>query len=645
MSFPAYAEYKDSGVPWLGAVPNHWERNPLFALVQERDESNTGMQEDNLLSLSYGQIKRKNIDDNDGLLPASFETYQIVERDDIIWRLTDLQNDQRSLRTGIVRERGIITSAYLATRPTAIEPEFLAYLLRAYDVTKVFYSMGGGLRQSMKFSDVKWLPVMLPSTAEQGSIITFLDRETEKIDALVAEQERLIALLKEKRQVVISHTVTKGLNPNAPMKDSGIEWLGEVPSHWEVASLKRSIDLATSGPRGWSDLASEEGSFFFQSQNIGRDMEADFSDGKRIEAPDGPDADRARLHSDDVAVCITGGRTGAVAHISALSEEAYINQHVCLLRPSVAQLCGRYLAYGLFGLPGQEQLALAMYGLKQGLSLENVREVVLPLPPVEEQRAIAEHLDQQAASFGALVNEAQSAITLLQERRAALIFAAVTGKIDVRGSIGSAVSAPVERVLPSLRAVVGGFAVLQLGRMGRMAVMKGGYLAEAHCGLSELGGRYERYAAGPYDSNLIAALERGAAELCGVQTNEPTEKGDPVTYAVPKAARAPMEDLRSLAGEERAQRLSRLLADLSGIGRDGVEAVATLYAVWNDLLAADRPADDDAIFNGVLTNWHDEKARKFKRAELELWIAWMRRNGAVPDGTAPRTDHQGNLFA
>jgi type I restriction enzyme S subunit len=199
VSFPAYPEYKDSGVPWLGEVPAQWKRKPLFALAKELDDRNVGMQEDNLLSLSYGKIKRKNIEDNDGLLPASFETYQIVERDDIVWRLTDLQNDQRSLRTGIVRERGIITSAYLATRPTAVLPEFLAYLLRTYDLTKVFYSMGGGLRQSMKFSDVKWLPIMLPSDAEQAAIAAFLDRETAKIDALVAEQERLIALLKEKR--------------------------------------------------------------------------------------------------------------------------------------------------------------------------------------------------------------------------------------------------------------------------------------------------------------------------------------------------------------------------------------------------------------------------------------------------------------
>ncbi|MBL0353198.1 MAG: hypothetical protein IPP03_11265 [Dechloromonas sp.] len=142
------------------------------------------------------------------LLPESFETYQIVRPADIVFRLTDLQNDKRSLRTAIVKELGIITSAYLAAKPTGIQAHYLSYLLRAYDVTKVFYSMGGGLRQSMKFADIKRLPTLVPPVAEQTAIATFLDRETAKIDGLIAEQEKLIALLKERRSALISAAVT-----------------------------------------------------------------------------------------------------------------------------------------------------------------------------------------------------------------------------------------------------------------------------------------------------------------------------------------------------------------------------------------------------------------------------------------------------
>ena len=198
MILPTYPNCIDSGVEWLGKVPSHWCRKPLFAVAPECHSQNTGMLEDNLLSLSYGAIIPKDINSNDGLLPASFETYQIVAPNDIVWRLTDLQNDQRSLRTAIVRQRGIITSAYLVTRPTCIMPEFLNYLLRAYDLTKVLYSMGGGLRQSLKFSDVKWLPIMVPPEPEQSAIVMFLDNEIGKVDGLISGQKRLTELLAEK---------------------------------------------------------------------------------------------------------------------------------------------------------------------------------------------------------------------------------------------------------------------------------------------------------------------------------------------------------------------------------------------------------------------------------------------------------------
>ena len=257
MSFWAYPEYKDSGIEWLGEVPAHWKEKPFFSLVIERCESNTGMKNDNLLSLSYGRIVNKDINALDGLLPASFETYQVVHPGDIVFRLTDLQNDKRSLRSAIVRDTGIITSAYLAGVCRGIFPEFASLLFRAYDTIKVFYSMGGGLRQSMKYSDMKWLPIWLPDWQEQTQIACFLDHETAGIDALIEEQQRLIELLKEKRQAVISHAVTKGLDPTVPMKDSGVEWLGEVPVHWAISQLKFNTSEMQTGPFG-SQLHAED---------------------------------------------------------------------------------------------------------------------------------------------------------------------------------------------------------------------------------------------------------------------------------------------------------------------------------------------------------------------------------------------------
>lgn len=444
MSLKPYPKYKDSGVAWLGDVPERWERRPLFSLVRELDERNDGMKEDNLLSLSYGQIKRKDINDNDGLLPASFETYQIVERDDIVWRLTDLQNDQRSLRTGLVRERGIITSAYLATRPIMIRPHYLAYLLRAYDQTKVFYSMGGGLRQSMKFSDVKWLPVILPSPDEQAAIAAFLDRETAKIDDLIAEQEKLIALLAEKRQATISHAVTKGLNPDAPMKDSGVEWLGEIPAHWEVTRLK-SIAIFEDGDRSSNypnenDLTND-GIPFLSSKNIVNYL-FDLSETKFISTEKFSTLTRGRAVQGDLIITVRG----TIGHVAMFEpselgfETAFINAQMMIVRPT--RISGRFLILVTRSSTWQQQLEVGSYGTaQQQLSNQVLAEVRLALPPDDEAEQITEFLTAELSRLDDLSNEATRVISLLKERRTALISAAVTGKIDVRDAVSTSEAA------------------------------------------------------------------------------------------------------------------------------------------------------------------------------------------------------------
>jgi type I restriction enzyme, S subunit len=334
MSFPRYDNYRDSGVEWLGEVPGHWGVVPLFAIAKECDRPNFGMIENNLLSLSYGKIIRKNIDDNDGLLPASFETYQIAEPNEIVWRLTDLQNDQRSLRTAITTERGIITSAYLLTRIEGAIPVYFAHLLRGYDQRKIFYSMGGGLRQGMKFSDVKRMPIPLPTPEEQTAIAEFLDRETGKIDGLIEEQRRLVVLLKEKRQAVISHAVTKGLNPTAPLKPSGIEWLGDVPAHWGVVRVKfiaEKISKGTTPTTENSDFALD-GIRFLKAENI-QNNEVNSVPEFFISEQTHQQLERSQLKESDVLVVIAGATTGKSAVMPRRFLPCNTNQAVCFVRP------------------------------------------------------------------------------------------------------------------------------------------------------------------------------------------------------------------------------------------------------------------------------------------------------------------------
>ncbi|EJG1182133.1 restriction endonuclease subunit S [Vibrio parahaemolyticus] len=432
--YKAYSEYKDSGIDWVGDVPSSWFVKPTFSVFDPQVTKNTEGQETKVLSLSYGNIVERDVETNFGLLPESFNTYQIVDDGDLILRLTDLQNDKKSLRVGMVKQRGIITSAYLKLRASnSIEPRFAYRLLHSYDTTKVFYGMGGGLRQSMKFEDFRRLPILVPSLDEQQKIANFLDHETAKIDTLITKQEKLIELLKEKRQAVISHAVTKGLNPDAPMKDSGVEWLGEVPEHWVVKRNKHLLTFVTSGSRGWAEYYSDRGSLFFRIANLTRDtIEPKLSSIQFVTPPQGAEGQRSKIKLNDLLISITAD-LGSVCVADNSIVGGFVSQHVSLCRPNSLVASARWLAYSVLSDASKAQLLGSGYGgTKIQLSLEDIRELVIAFPPQSEQCDIANFIDGKLSQFGLLIEKAQNTISLMQERKTALISAAVTGKIDVR---------------------------------------------------------------------------------------------------------------------------------------------------------------------------------------------------------------------
>ncbi|AXA65423.1 restriction endonuclease subunit S [Pseudomonas oryzihabitans] len=445
MSFPAYQGYKDSGIEWLGEVPAHWKEKPFFSLVYERNEPNAGMKHENLLSLSYGCIVNKDINALDGLLPASFETYQVVHPGDIVFRLTDLQNDKRSLRSAIVRETGIITSAYLAVVCRGILPEFASFLFRAYDTIKVFYSMGGGLRQSMKYSDMKWLPIWVPDWQEQTQIAYFLDYETARIDALIEEQQRLIELLKEKRQAVISHAVTKGLDPTVPMKDSGVEWLGEVPAHWEVKQLKHVVDPNTSITYGIVQAGPEfEGGipYIRTSDMSGEELP---TSGYPLTSPEIDESyARSRVRPGDIVMSIRAS-VGKCLPVPDELKIANLTQGTAKISAGHGIMRNFLLAF-LNAEATQNYFDLMAKGATfKEITLDALRRTPVLLPPLGEQIKIDQFVAKKTGLLMEACKQAIQSVSLLQERRSALISAAVTGKIDVRGWLPSIVKSTQHR--------------------------------------------------------------------------------------------------------------------------------------------------------------------------------------------------------
>lgn len=222
----ATAEIKDSGIEWVNDIPAHWNVLPLFGMFYDKQIKNSEGIENNVLSLSYGKIIRRNIEDNFGLLPESFNTYQIVDDGDIIMRLTDLQNDKRSLRVGLVREKGIITSAYLCLsllrNQNANNVEYFYYLLHTYDKYKIFYNLGGGVRQSMGFADLKRMPLIMPPKDEQDEIVQYIKAQEEKINLFIQKKQRFIELLKEQRQSLVDNSITINI---AACKDIRLKYI------------------------------------------------------------------------------------------------------------------------------------------------------------------------------------------------------------------------------------------------------------------------------------------------------------------------------------------------------------------------------------------------------------------------------------
>ncbi len=201
-------EMKDSGVEWLGEIPKDWEVKPLYTNFIENKLKNKGNIENNVLSLSYGKIKRRNVENNLGLLPESFNSYQIVNQGNIIFRLTDLQNDKKSLRVGLVEERGIITSAYIGLKVLKGVEKYFYYLFHFYELKKLYYNLGAGVRQSMTFADLKKIPYINPTINEQNEIKNYLDFMMGEYDNLIKKNKYQIEKLKEAKQSLISEAVT-----------------------------------------------------------------------------------------------------------------------------------------------------------------------------------------------------------------------------------------------------------------------------------------------------------------------------------------------------------------------------------------------------------------------------------------------------
>ncbi|WP_095119551.1 restriction endonuclease subunit S [Pseudomonas sp. Irchel s3f10] len=429
MSFSAYPDYKDSGIDWLGHFPEGWSIKPLWALF--RRHKLTGFPDEQLLSVyrDYGVIPKASRDDNFNKPSDDLGAYQLVQVGDLA--INKMKAWQGSV--GISSYKGIVSPAYHVYAPSHSEaPQYLHYLFRCNEYIAGYLANSKGIRVNqwdLEPQQHSRMSVLLPSCQEQTQIARFLDHETACIDALIEEQQRLIELLKEKRQAVISHVVTKGLNPMVPMKDSGVEWLGEVPAHWNVSRLKYHSTRIGDGLHSTPEYDDAGDYFFINGNNLVGGAITISPTTRQVNRQEFL-KHRVLLDSSTVLISING----TIGNLALYSGEPVILGKSAAYINCTESLSPRFCLY----LFSSEQIKRFFENQLTGttiynLSLRTIAEIPTPLPSIDEQNSIVEFLNRNVDGFDELIDNAMKLAQLLQERRSALISAAVTGKIDVRG--------------------------------------------------------------------------------------------------------------------------------------------------------------------------------------------------------------------
>lgn len=438
MSFPRYPEYEETGIEWLGQIPKHWEGKALRHVISDfysggtpesGDERFWAERDTGVAWVSIADMTRA---------AWVVETDRYISHDGMESKRLRVLPAGAVLFSmyaslGKVAVLGIpaaINQAIIALTPNEklLDSSFLRYWLISLE-PYLFSLSSSNTQNNLNAAKVRALPACVPSRREQSEIAAFLDHETAKIDALVAEQEQLIALLKEKRQAVISHAVTKGLNPDAPMKDSGIEWVGPTPTHWQVFKLSREFTIG-SGTTPRSDNPA-----FYDGGTIPWVNTGDLNDGD-INSPNRCVTQVAlELHTslkiyglDSVAIAMYGATIGK---LGLFKITGCVNQACCVFS-SPKRVLARFLFFWFLAMR-QQIISLASGGGQPNISQETLRTLFMSAPTIEEQTKIVEFLTSRVSDFDTLISEAERGIELLQERRTALISAAVTGQIDVRG--------------------------------------------------------------------------------------------------------------------------------------------------------------------------------------------------------------------
>lgn len=442
--YHAYPEYKVSKIDWLETIPAHWETSKLrytFSFGKGLTITKENLRDEGTPCVSYGEVHSKYGFEIDPALHSlkcvdheylKTSRYALLEKGDIVFADTSEDIDGSGNFTQLVSDEQVFAGYHtIIARPYRRESSrYFAYLLDSKELrTQIRHAVKGVKVFSVTQAILRGVNIWLPPIEERNKIVNFLDHETAKIDTLIEKQQQLIKLLKEKRQAVISHAVTKGLNPQAPLKDSGVEWLGEVPEHWIVKRLKHiSPKVGVGLVINPSTYTKDEGVYFIFGGDV-KEYSFDLTKTRRMTKQDSDSLLPSRLNYRDI-VSIRVGYPGVTAVVPKHLEGSNCASLIIIRR---GKFNSDWLCAAMNIWVGRQQVDLASYGAAQKqFNVSDAVEFIFPVPPLVEQDAIANYINKSLDKFDSLAEKAQIQVDLLKERRSALISAAVTGKIDVR---------------------------------------------------------------------------------------------------------------------------------------------------------------------------------------------------------------------
>ncbi len=438
--YNAYEKYKDSGVEWLGEIPEHWEVKRIkfigkikYGLGEPPEKLDDGLPIIRATDIYRGVIDGSKVQRvNPEKVPWS-RNPELKTGDILVVRSGAYTGD-----SAIVPNEwaGSIAGYDMVLTPTQAHPKYIAWNLLGRHILEgqLYLAKSRAAQPHLNAEELGNTIITTPPLPEQQAIANFLDYKTKQIDALINKKETLLEKLNEKRTAIISHAVTKGLDPNVPMKDSGIEWLGEIPEHWQVKRTKFLVTKIGSGktPKGGSEIYVDSGVMLIRSQNV-------YDNGLRLDDIVYIDKEidniqaNSRVFPNDILLNITGASIGRVSLVPHDFGQANVNQHVCILRPICCRILPQYLHLVLCSKQGKEQIFSYENGTsREGLTFQQAGNLTFPVPPINEQKQITQYLDKKTTEIDQQKAKIQQAIDRLKEYRTALITNAVTGKIDVR---------------------------------------------------------------------------------------------------------------------------------------------------------------------------------------------------------------------